>query len=196
GAPGVSPAKVDLADDVRGRDAREGRRDAYPTTPEKLIALTVDCNASYVYLDPYEGGKIAVAEAARNLACSGALPLGTTDNLNFGNPYNPEIFYQLREAVRGLAEGCRAFNAPITGGNVSLYNQNPDGPIDPTPTVAMVGLIEKPEHITTQWFKHEGDTIILLGDLIDIADPLLGLGGSAYLQTIHGRKTGSPPRCD
>jgi len=162
----------------------------------KLIALSVDCNATYVYLDPYEGGKIAVAEAARNLACSGALPLGTTDNLNFGNPHNPEIFYQLREAVRGLAEGCRVFNAPVTGGNVSLYNQNPDGPIDPTPTVAMVGLIEKPEHITTQWFKDEGDAIILLGDLIDVADPLLGLGGSAYLQTIHGRKTGTPPRCD
>src|SRR5205814_3796526 len=83
---------------------------------DKLIALSVDCNATYVYLDPYEGGKIAVAEAARNLACSGATPLGTTDNLNFGNPHNPEIFWQLRESVRGLAEGCRAFNAPITGG--------------------------------------------------------------------------------
>src|SRR5204862_2290656 len=88
---------------------------------EKVIALSVDCNAAYVYLDPYEGGKIAVAEAARNLACSGAVPLGTTDNLNFGNPHNPEIFYQLREAVRGVAEGCRVFNAPVTGGNVSLY---------------------------------------------------------------------------
>jgi len=167
-----------------------------PAVPEKLIALTVDCNAAYVYLDPYEGGKIAVAEAARNLACSGAVPLGTTDNLNFGNPHNPEIFYQLRESIRGLAEGCRAFNAPITGGNVSLYNQNPSGPIDPTPTVAMVGLIEKPEHITTQWFKGEGDAILLLGEAVDSSDPLLGLGGSAYLQRIHGQKTGTPPRCD
>jgi len=165
-------------------------------TPEKLIALSVDCNATYVYLDPYEGGKIAVAEAARNLACSGAVPLGTTDNLNFGNPHNPEIFYQLRESVRGLAESCRAFNAPITGGNVSLYNQNPSGPIDPTPTVAMVGLIERAEHITTQWFKDEGDAIILLGEVLDAGDPLLGLGGSAYLQRIHGQKTGTPPRCD
>src|SRR3954451_10384976 len=147
---------------------------------EKYIALSVDCNATYVYLDPYLGGKIAVAEAARNLACSGATPLGTTDNLNFGNPHNPEIFYQLRESVRGLAEACRAFNAPVTGGNVSLYNQNPVGAIDPTPTVAMVGLIEGPEHITTQWFKDEGDAIILLGDAIDPQDPLLGLGGSAY----------------
>src|SRR5256885_4570250 len=149
--------------------------------PEKFIALTVDCNAAYVYLDPYEGGKLAVAEAARNLACSGATPLGTTDNLNFGNPHNPEIFYQLKESVRGLAEACRAFNAPVTGGNVSLYNQNPEGAIDPNPTVAMGGLIEKPEHITTQWFKDEGDAIILLGDAIDAEDPLHGLGGSAYL---------------
>jgi phosphoribosylformylglycinamidine synthase len=163
---------------------------------DKLIALTVDCNATYVHLDPYEGGKIAVAEAARNLACTGARPLGTTDNLNFGNPFNPEIFWQLRESVRGLAEACRAFNAPITGGNVSLYNQNPSGPIDPTPTVAMVGLIEKPEHVTTQWFKDEGDAIILLGEVIDSNDPLFGLGGSAYLQRIHGLKTGTPPRCD
>jgi phosphoribosylformylglycinamidine synthase subunit PurL len=163
--------------------------------PEKFIAIAVDCNASYVYLDPFEGGKIAVAEAARNLACSGATPLGVTDNLNFGNPFNPEIFWQLQESVRGLAEGCRVFNAPVTGGNVSLYNQSPAGPIDPTPTVAMVGSIEKPEHITTQWFKDEGDIILLLGDLVDGQDSLLGLGGSAFLQVIHGRKTGSPPRC-
>ncbi len=165
-------------------------------TPEKLIALTVDGNAGYVYLDPYEGGKLVVAEAARNLACAGAVPLGTTDNLNFGNPFNPEIFWQLREAVRGLADGCRAFNAPVTGGNVSLYNQSPNGPIDPTPTLAMVGLIEKPEHITTQWFKDQGDAIVLLGNILDAADPLLGLGGSAYLQRVHGLKTGTPPRCD
>src|SRR5204862_8327103 len=117
------------------------------------IELTVDGKATYVYLDPYEGGRISVAEAARNLACSGSLPIGTTDNLNFGNPYHPEDFWQLKEAVRGLAEACRVFNAPATGGNLSLYNQNPNGAIDPTPTVAMVGIIEKPEHITTQWFK-------------------------------------------
>jgi phosphoribosylformylglycinamidine synthase subunit PurL len=163
---------------------------------EKYIALSVDCNAAYVYLDPYEGSKIAVAEAARNLACTGAVPLGVTDNLNFGNPYKPEIFWQLRESVRGLAEACRAFNAPVTGGNVSLYNQSPNGPIDPTPTVAMVGLIERAEHITTQWFKDEGDAIILLGEGVDLKDPLQGLGGSAYLQQIHGLKTGTPPRCD
>jgi phosphoribosylformylglycinamidine synthase II len=164
--------------------------------PDKFIALTVDCNATYVYLDPYEGGKIAVAEAARNLACSGARPLGTTDNLNFGNPHNPEIFYQLRKSVEGLAEGCRVFEAPVTGGNVSLYNQNPSGPIDPTPTVAMVGLIDDPAHVTTQWFKEGGDIILLLGDLVDRKDALQGLGGSAFLQCIHGLKTGLPPRCN
>ena len=165
-------------------------------TPEKFIAISVDGNAGYVFLDPFEGGKIVVAEAARNLACSGAVPLGVTDNLNFGNPLKPEIFWQLRESVRGLAEGCRAFNAPVTGGNVSLYNQSPNGPIDPTPTVAMVGLIERPEHITTQWFKDQGDAVILLGGVVDDKDPLLGLGGSAYLQRVHGLKTGTPPRCD
>ncbi len=162
----------------------------------KFIALAVDCNATYVYLDPYEGGKIAVAEAARNLACSGAVPLGATDNLNFGNPHNPEIFYQLRRSVEGLAEACRAFDTPVTGGNVSLYNQNPAGPIDPTPTVALVGQIARREEITTQWFKDEGDAIVLLGDIIDASDPVLGLGGSAYLQRVRGLKTGTPPRID
>jgi len=137
-----------------------------------------------------------VAEACRNLACSGAVPLGATDNLNMANPHKPELFWQMKESVRGLAEGCRAFNAPVTGGNCSLYNQSPNGPIDPTPTVAVVGLIEKPAHVTTQWFKDEGDAIILLGEPMDTSDPLQGLGGSAYLQVIHGRKTGSPPRCN
>ena len=164
--------------------------------PDKFIAMSVDCNGVYVYLDPYEGGKAAMAECCRNLACSGAVPLGATDNLNMANPHKPELFWQMQESVRGLADGCRAFNAPVTGGNCSLYNQNPSGPIDPTPTVAVVGLIERPEHITTQWFKDEGDAIILLGTPVDTADPILGLGGSAYLQVIHGKKTGSPPRCD
>jgi phosphoribosylformylglycinamidine synthase len=163
---------------------------------DKFVAMSVDCNGAYVYLDPYEGGKTAVAEAARNLACSGATPLGTTDNLNYGNPHKPELFWQLKESVRGLAEACKAFNAPVTGGNCSLYNQSPAGPIDPTPTVAMVGIIDKPEHITTQWFKDEGDVIILLGAAVDTADPLQGMGGSAYLQVVHGKKTGTPPRCD
>jgi phosphoribosylformylglycinamidine synthase len=166
-----------------------------PTVSEKLIAMTVDCNGGYVYLDPYEGAKIAVAEACRNLACSGALPLGATDNLNMPSPLKPELFWQIKESVRGLAEGCKAFNAPVTGGNCSLYNQSPAGPIDPTPTISVVGLIDKPEHVTTQWFKDESDAIILLGDAVE-ATPLQGLGGSAYLQVVHGKKAGSPPRCD
>jgi phosphoribosylformylglycinamidine synthase II len=165
------------------------------TVSEKLIAMTVDCNGGYVYLDPYEGAKTAVAEACRNLACTGALPLGATDNLNMPSPAKPELFWQIKESVRGLAEGCKAFNAPVTGGNCSLYNQSPAGPIDPTPTISVVGLIEKPEHVTTQWFKDEGDAIILLGDAVE-ATPVQGLGGSAYLQVIHGKKTGAPPRCD
>jgi phosphoribosylformylglycinamidine synthase len=163
---------------------------------DKFIALTVDCNGAYVYLDPYEGAKAAMAEACRNLACSGAVPLGTTDNLNMPSPLKPELFWQMKESVRGLADACKAFNAPVTGGNCSLYNQSPAGPIDPTPTVAVVGIIEKPEHVTTQWFKDEGDAIILLGDAVDQDDSLLGLGGSAYLQVIHGQKNGTPPRCD
>jgi phosphoribosylformylglycinamidine synthase len=166
-----------------------------PTVSEKLIAMTVDCNGGYVYLDPYEGAKAAVAEACRNLACSGAVPLGATDNLNMPSPLKPELFWQIKESVRGLAEGCKAFNAPVTGGNCSLYNQSPAGPINPTPTISVVGLIEKPEHVTTQWFKDEGDAIILLGDAVE-ATLLQGLGGSAYLQVVHGKKAGSPPRCD
>jgi phosphoribosylformylglycinamidine synthase len=194
--PGSDAAVIRIKDDSLPVLSPESKAKLPDFKDEKYVAMTVDCKASYVYLDPNEGGKTVVAEAARNLACSGAIPLGSTDNLNFGNPHNPELFWQLKESVRGLAEACRAFNAPVTGGNVSLYNQNPSGPIDPTPTVAMVGLIEKPEHITTQWFKDEGDVIILLGDIVDASDPLLGLGGSAYLQKIHSQKTGTPPRCD
>ena len=162
--------------------------------PEKFLALSLDCNATYVYLDPYEGGKIAVAEAARNLACSGAIPLGSTDNLNYGNPHDPELFWQLKESVRGVAEACKFFNAPVTGGNVSLYNQNPNGAIDPTPVIGLVGQIEDEDSITSQWFKDEDDVILLLGDLVDQRDPLLGLGGSAYLQALESVKSGKPPR--
>src|SRR6187549_2753433 len=121
----------------------------------KILAATSDCNSLYCALDPREGGRIAVAEAARNLTCSGARPLAVTDCLNFGNPYKLENFWQLREAVEGIAETCRAFETPVIGGNVSLYNESPAGVVDPTPTVAMVGLIDEEAHITTQWFKEE-----------------------------------------
>src|SRR5436190_6313269 len=156
----------------------------------KILAATTDCNSLYCRLDPREGGKIAVAEAARNLTCSGAHPLAVTDNLNFGNPYKPENFWQLREAVEGMGEACRAFGTPVTGGNVSLYNESPAGVVDPTPTIGMVGLIDKEEHITTQWFKNEGDAIILVGNIGD------ELGGSQFLKTCHGRKEGPPPHID
>ena len=156
----------------------------------KILAATSDCNSLYCALDPREGGRIAVAEAARNLTCSGATPLAVTDNLNFGNPYKPENFWQLREAVEGIAETCRAFGTPVVGGNVSLYNESPAGVVDPTPTVAMVGLIEKEEHITTQFFKATGDVIILIGDLGH------EMGGSRFLKVCHGRKEGRPSRLD
>ncbi|MDP9004173.1 MAG: phosphoribosylformylglycinamidine synthase subunit PurL [Verrucomicrobiota bacterium] len=156
----------------------------------KILAATTDCNSLYCRLDPREGGRIAVAEAARNLTCSGATPLAVTDNLNFGNPYKPENFWQLREAVEGVAETCRAFGTPVVGGNVSLYNESPAGVVDPTPTVAMVGLIEKEEHITTQFFKEAGDAIILVGEIGD------EMGGTRFLKVCYNRKEGVPPRLD
>ena len=162
----------------------------YVREADKILAATSDCNALYCRLDPREGARIAVAEAARNLACSGAVPLAVTDNLNFGNPHHPENFWQLRECVEGLAEMCRAFGTPVTGGNVSLYNQSPAGAIDPTPTVGMVGLIEDARHVTTQSFKQAGDAILLLGETGD------ELGGSQYLAVVHARKEGLPPRLD
>lgn len=195
--PGSDAAVIRIKGDALPPLPAEAAAAASQTpVPEKLVAMTVDGNGAYVYLDPYEGGKIAVTEAARNLACTGAAPLGVTDNLNYGNPHNPELFWQLRESVRGLADACRAFQAPVTGGNCSLYNQNPAGPIDPTPTIAMVGLIARPEHVTTSAFKDEGDVVILLGEAVDAADPLGGLGGSAYLQVVHRQKQGRPPRCE
>src|SRR6202171_4103234 len=156
----------------------------------KILAATTDCNSVYCRLDPREGGKAAVAEAARNLTCAGAKPLAVTDNLNFGNPYKPENFWQLREAVEGIAEACRAFETPVTGGNVSLYNESPAGVVDPTPTIGMVGLIDKVEHITTQWFKKAGDVSILVGEIGD------ELGASHFLKVCHGRKEGPPPHVD
>jgi len=156
----------------------------------KLLAASVDGNGLITRLDPREGGRRCVAEAARNLACSGAVPLGATDNLNFGNPHKPEIFRQLRDSVEGMAEACRAFGTPVTGGNVSLYNENPTGPIDPTPVVAMVGLIEDETHITRQSFRGPGDDIWLLGERA------AGLDGSQFLLILHGRKEGRPPQTD
>ena len=154
------------------------------------IAMTVDCNARHVLLDPYEGGKAAVAEAARNIACTGARPLGITDCLNFGSPEAPEIFFQFTEACRGIAEACRAFNTPVTGGNVSLYNQNPKGAIDPTPTVGMVGLLADITHAVPSHFSRTGDAILLFGRTTG------HLGGSAYWAEVLDAVAGAPPQVD
>jgi phosphoribosylformylglycinamidine synthase len=160
----------------------------YVREADKILAVTTDCNSLYCRLDPREGARIAVAEAARNLVCSGATPLAVTDNLNFGNPYRPEIFWQLREAVEGMAEACAAFNTPVIGGNVSLYNQNPAGAVEPTPTVGMVGVIGQENWVTRQYFHSPGDVVFLLGPTGD------EMGATHYLKVVHGRKEGLPPR--
>ncbi|MEP6701057.1 MAG: phosphoribosylformylglycinamidine synthase subunit PurL, partial [Bacteroidota bacterium] len=129
----------------------------------KALAITTDCNSRYVFADPYKGTMIAVSEAARNIVCSGGQPMGVTNCLNFGNPYDPEVYYQFVHAIKGMGEACRKFNTPVTGGNVSFYNQNPDGPVYPTPTIGMVGLLENINTKMTLDFKQEGDVIYLLG---------------------------------
>ena len=156
----------------------------------KALALTTDCNGRYVYLDPREGGRIAVAEAARNVACAGGRPMAITNCLNFGNPKRPEVFFQFREAVLGMGEACRELGTPVTGGNVSLYNENPKGAVYPTPVIGMVGLVESLEHVTRMGFRDDGDAIVLLGE------PTAELGASEYLARVHGVVAGAPPRCD
>jgi phosphoribosylformylglycinamidine synthase len=154
------------------------------------LAVTVDCNSRLLALDPYEGGKATVAEAARNIACTGATPLGITDCLNFGNPERPEVFFQFREACRGISDACLAFNTPVTGGNVSFYNQSPTGAIDPTPTVGMVGLLEKLEHKVGSHFQKPGDRILILGATTGV------LGGSAYWTHVRDFTGGTPASVD
>ena len=132
---------------------------------KKAIAVTTDCNSRYVFADPYKGAMIAVSEAARNIVCSGGEPLGVTNCLNFGNPYDPEVYYQFVNAIKGMGEACRRFNTPVTGGNVSFYNQNPEGPVYPTPTIGMVGLLENARNKMSLDFKEEGDVIYLLGPI-------------------------------
>lgn len=156
----------------------------------KAIALTTDCNPRYCYLDPYLGAQIAVVEAARNLSCVGATPLAVTDCLNFANPEKPDNFWQFRRAVEGLADACEAFSTPVISGNVSFYNETPEGAIFPTPTVGMVGLLPDADKRVTMGFKNEGDEIYVLGG----SEP--DLGGSEYLSLVHGIEAGKPPKLD
>ncbi|MGH7828863.1 MAG: AIR synthase-related protein, partial [Candidatus Binatia bacterium] len=154
------------------------------------IAVTCDCNSRYVFLDPFLGAMHAVAEAARNLACSGAKGLAVTDCLNFGNPEKPEVMWEFAEAVRGLGEACRALDTPIVSGNVSLYNDTMGVSIDPTPTVGMVGILPDVQKHGGAWFQREDDAVFLAG-------PLAGtLGGSEYLSLFHGLVRGVPPALD
>jgi phosphoribosylformylglycinamidine synthase subunit PurL len=153
----------------------------------KAVAMTVDCNGRYCLLHPYEGARLAVAEAARNLVCSGAAPIGLTDCLNFGNPERSDIMWQFVMAIEGMKDACEHFQIPIVSGNVSFYNETNGLSIYPTPMLGMVGLIEDSERTMTQWFKAEGDDVFLLGSSRE------DLGGTEYLKVVHAREQGSPP---
>jgi phosphoribosylformylglycinamidine synthase len=175
--PGAADAAV-----LRVRGSRKG------------IAATTDCNGRHCWLDPFAGAQGAVAEAARNLACVGARPAAVTDCLNFGNPQKPEAFWQFSQAVRGMSAICDAWNIPIVSGNVSFYNETPDGAILPTPTIGMVGILDDVSKRVTMGFQHPGDVVLLLG--APARGSAAELGGSEYLATVHGVEAGSPPAID
>ena len=156
----------------------------------KALAITVDCNSKYVFADPYKGGMIAVAEAARNIVCSGGEPIGVTNCLNFGNPYDPEVYYQFVKAVTGMGDACRKFKTPVTGGNVSFYNQNPEGPVYPTPTIGMVGILDDFGNRMTLDFKEAGDVIFLIGKQQN------DIGSSEYLHKLKKTEYSPAPYFD
>lgn len=156
----------------------------------KALALKTDCNGRYVYLNPKLGAMIAVAESARNVVCSGALPIAITNCLNFGNPYKPEIYWQFKEAIEGIGEACRVLETPVTGGNVSFYNESPTKAVYPTPVIGMLGLIDDINHVTRSYFQNEGDLIYLLGTTNQ------EIGGSEFLKVIHNKIAGLPPSLD
>jgi phosphoribosylformylglycinamidine synthase len=170
--PGMSAAVVRVKDTTRG------------------LAISVDGNGRFCYLDPYQGAMLAVAEASRNVACAGGEPIGATNNLNFGNPERPEIMWQIGEAVRGIGDACRALGAPITGGNVSLYNETEGRAIFPTPVLGVVGILEDASTTVTRTFKTAGSAVVLLGDNLG------EFGGSEYLATMHNLVAGKPPALD
>lgn len=157
---------------------------------DKALAVTTDCNSRYVFADPYKGAMIAVAEAARNIVCSGGEPLGVTNCLNFGNPYDPEVYYQFTQAIKGMGDACRKFNTPVTGGNVSFYNQSPDGPVYPTPTIGMVGLLDNVNDKMTLDYKEAGDVIFMLGTSRS------DLHSSEYLHKVHQVEFSPAPHFD
>ena len=183
------PGPTDAAVVRLKQTATEGKGD-------KGLAVKTDGNGRYVYLNPRRGGQIAVAEAARNVACAGGEPMAVTNCLNFGNPYKPEVYWTFEEAVGGIGDACRALSTPVTGGNVSLYNEHPEGAVFPTPTIGMLGLVEDVEaHTTTAGFKRAGDVIFLLTPEAWQHHPG-GLGGSEYLARRHGQTTGDAPHLD
>ncbi len=153
----------------------------------KALSMKTDCNSKYVFLNPYKGGMIAVCESARNVVCTGALPLAITNCLNFGNPYNPENYFQFSESIRGIGDACRKLKTPVTGGNVSFYNQSQEYAVFPTPVIGMLGLIEDYKKTVTSNFKNENDLIFILGDNKG------EIGGSEYLNTIHNLIKGDAP---
>jgi phosphoribosylformylglycinamidine synthase len=157
---------------------------------KKALALSVDCNSRYCYLDPFYGAQIAVAECVRNISCSGGEPIGLTNCLNFGNPENPEIMWQFEQAVSGMGEACKFFDIPVVSGNVSLYNETLGEAIYPTPTVAVVGLLEDRSFHTTQWFKEDESLIGLIGITLE------EFGASEYLSIVYDRVEGKPPYLD
>src|SRR5699024_10389662 len=157
---------------------------------DKALAITTDCNSRYIYLDPETGGKIAVAEAARNIVSSGARPIGLTDGLNFGNPTNPEVFWQMKQSVEGMSEAARMLETPVVSGNVSLYNQSNGRSIFPTPVVGMVGLIESLEYLTPNFFQEPGDLIYVIGET------KAEFGGSELQNVVEGTYQGKAPFID
>ncbi len=156
----------------------------------KALAVKTDCNARYVYLNPKVGAMIAVAESARNVACSGAMPIAITNCLNFGNPYKPEIYWQFKEVIEGISEACRILETPVTGGNVSFYNESPSKAVYPTPVIGMLGIIDDVKWITKSYFQNEGDLIYILGATKE------EIGGTEYLKVIHNKIFGPPPMMD